>query len=137
MSEVSDHNILFQMTWVNAWSSKLYMLDSNNDDAYFQSKEFSWLLHMCGCNFFSLYIILFFYIYYFRMLYSFIFIWQTTLSKRHLDQKFHGMFVSLHDLRSVVLYPFGHKFSKLCINHRGGVRAKPFCTPLPALHACV
>lgn len=71
------------------------------------------------------------------MLYSFIFIWQTTLSKRHLDQKFHGMFVSLPDLRSAVLYPFGHKFSKLCINHWDGARAKPFCAPLPALHARV
>lgn len=71
------------------------------------------------------------------MLYSLIFIWQTTLSKRHLDQTFHGMFISLPGLRLFVLYSLGHKFSKLCINHWDVALAKPFCAPLPALHSRV
>lgn len=56
-----------------------------------------------------------------------LFIWQTTLSKRHLDRKFHGMFVSLpvRPTRSYyILYcrilsaAAACELSKLCINHR-------------------
>lgn len=125
--------IIYYFKWlrVNVTSSTLYTVD--NDDAYFQSMKFIGLLCVGTKHVWMCFYTLFRIIYYFRTSYSFIFIWQTTLSKRHLDQKFHGMFVSLHNPCSVVLYPFDHKFSKLCINHWDGARAKPFCAPLPAV----
>lgn len=66
-----------------------------------------------------------------------LFIWRTTLSKRHPDRKFHAMFVSLHPppgnhrraLDHVRVYnnvrrPFDRELSKSCINHPDGfVRA--------------
>lgn len=74
-----------------------------------------------------------------------LFIWQTTLSKRHLDRKFHGMFVSLPATavpsHVVYIYSFAaREFGKLRINHgrrdaRGAARAKPFCALSPVLHA--
>lgn len=82
------------------------------------------------------------------MLYSFIFIWQTTLSKRHLNRKFHGMFVPLAATKPCRIISFRAVNSCIyraqsLINHAAGtmrlrgVRAKPFCALFPAPSVCI